>query len=115
MHHLYRTRHLVARKPMDYLGQNLEPGDRFMATQVDADYFVKCARADDAPADAPAPTQAPAAAPATPIADAGDAVKPSDGLTVAQLREKLADLGVELPAGHVPKADLAAMLDEKAA
>lgn len=40
--------------------------------------------------------------------------KPSDGLTVPQLREALTAKGVTIPAGYVSKADLAAMLDEAA-
>ena len=44
----YLTRAMVARKPMDYLGQALQPGESFVATPVDGDYFIKCGRANDA-------------------------------------------------------------------
>jgi hypothetical protein len=39
------------------------------------------------------------------------AAKPSDGLTVPQLKEELAKRGIEIPAGVTLKADLAALLD----
>jgi hypothetical protein len=43
----YLMRAMVARKPMDYLGQTLQPGESFVATPVDGDYFIKCGRAED--------------------------------------------------------------------
>lgn len=43
----YMTRAMVARKPITYATQDLQPGDEFYATPVDADYFVKCGRAED--------------------------------------------------------------------
>jgi hypothetical protein len=56
----YRTRHLVAARPMRYLGEELEVGSPFEATEVDADYLTRNGRAYEAP---PAPPPAPAPPP----------------------------------------------------
>lgn len=45
----YLTRHMVARAQMTYCGQELKPGDTFLATPVDEEYLKKCKRAESAP------------------------------------------------------------------
>ncbi|WPG35138.1 hypothetical protein [Variovorax sp. EBFNA2] len=45
------------------------------------------------------------------VATAAPEKKPSDGLTIPQLREALAALKIEIPEGTTLKADLAALLD----
>lgn len=45
----YMTRHMVARAQMTYCGQDLQPGDPFLATPVDEEYLKKCKRAESAP------------------------------------------------------------------
>lgn len=47
--HQYMTRAMVARKPMLYAGQEMQPGDGFMATPVDSEYFIRSGWAQDAP------------------------------------------------------------------
>lgn len=59
----YETRHLVALVPMRHEGFELQPGDHFAASEIDARYFVSRKRARlDAPVAmlsllAPAPEQ----------------------------------------------------------
>jgi hypothetical protein len=45
---MYRTRHMVAQVEMTYADEFLRPGERFLATPVDAGYLIKCRRACDA-------------------------------------------------------------------
>lgn len=63
--HEYLTRRMVAIKPRTYLGQDLQPGDEFIATPHDGDYFTRTGWARDAEnaAPTPAPTSAPTPAP----------------------------------------------------
>lgn len=56
-----------------------------------------------------APDDADASKPADPLV----AVKPSEGLTVAEIKEALAAKGVDIPEGTTLKADLAALLDSQ--
>ncbi len=111
----YRTRHLTARVPLLYMDAEVLPGQRFTATPTDADYLVRCKRAEDAAAPAappvPAATPTPTPAPDAPVESTG---KPSDGLNVAQLREALAAKNIPVSPGYVPKAELAALLDRGA-
>ena len=125
--HQYLTRQMVARKPLSYCGRELSPGDGFVATPVDGDYFIKGGFAEDIGApelvavahvaapkefvldptklssDAPYLTEA--------LIEVTPAAKPSDGLTVAELKAKLTEKGIAFPSGFVPKAELAALLD----
>jgi hypothetical protein len=111
----YLTRQMVARKPLTYLGRELSPGDAFVATPVDAEYFVRGGRAADA--DGSAPVVAPVVVlpvvgeVTSPVSTTEFTAKPSDGLTVAELKEALTARGIEFPSGYVPKAELAALLD----
>lgn len=43
--------------------------------------------------------------------DGGTDAKPSDGLTVPQIKDALAEKGIAIPDGVTKKADLAALLD----
>jgi hypothetical protein len=63
---LYLTRHMVALKPLTYVGEELRPGDAFAATEVDAEYFKRHKRAADKRADCES-TLAPAEKPAPEI------------------------------------------------
>jgi hypothetical protein len=47
----YMTRHLVADTAFRHEGQQLQPGDRFFASGVDAGYLTRHGRAHDAPPD----------------------------------------------------------------
>lgn len=95
----YMTRHMVAKRPMTYAGQDLQPGDPFVATPDDEGYFVRTNRAESiaepVPVAAVAPppfvqSQPPAPPPAqpdpAPAAEAGAAseAKTSDAEPEAQ-------------------------------
>jgi hypothetical protein len=87
----YFTRHLVARVPMEYFAQRLQPGDEFHATHVDGDYFVKHGRARDAAA-----TSAPVAA--APPAETAASVEPTEDildLSIAKITPQLAGFDVD--------------------
>lgn len=60
---LYCTRRMIAKQPMTYLGERLEPGEVFMATDLDGAYLARIGRAADVsdapPADAPHATATP--------------------------------------------------------
>lgn len=111
----YLTRQMVARKPLSYCGRELSPGDGFVATPVDGDYFIKSGSAEDICATEPAVAVSVADTPSAPVAatptEETPVAKPSDGLTVAEIKAKLTEKGIAFPSGFVPKAELAELLD----
>lgn len=79
-------------------GEALKAGKTYQLEDASADHWLKRRKAELVSAEAGA--------------DDLDDAKPSDGLTVAQIKEALAEKGVEIPEGVTLKADLAALLDE---
>lgn len=79
-------------------GEALKAGKMYSLEDASADHWLKRRKAelagDDAAEEGPE----------------GDA-KPSDGLTVAQIKEALEAKGIEIPEDVTKKADLAALLD----
>ncbi|SIR00007.1 hypothetical protein [Pseudacidovorax sp. RU35E] len=71
-------------------------------------YFIDTGAAVRVKADG---TEEVAPAPRAPAPPAGGNAKPSDGLTVAEIKEALAAREIAIPDGVTLKADLAAMLD----
>lgn len=121
-------------------GETLEAGSLQTLNDASAGHWLRRGKAElvkDAPApNVPAPTEGElqtlvasavadeqaassvSSAPAAPAAPAGAAseedapsAKPSDGLTVPQIKEALAAKQIAIPDGMTLKADLAALLD----
>jgi hypothetical protein len=128
--HANWNRTLLALRQLRHDGQQVEPGEFFYATETDAGFLIaggaaELAKDEKTNADTlqipPATSQQGTGGEAS---DAGQAEgttgstqaeppadKPSDGLTVAQIKERLTKRGIEIPATVTLKADLAALLD----
>lgn len=118
----YKNRALVAKREFLHGNVLVRVDQQFYATPIDADYLKKTGRAEEAPAQADAPgpqarmTPAAALTPAVPVAPAPPAPpapppKLSEGLTVAEIRQKLWMRNIAVPDGVTLKSDLAALLD----
>lgn len=77
-------------------GEALKAGETYKLQDASADHWLKRRKAELV--GAPKAT------------DLGDS-KPSDGLTVAQIKEALEAKGIQIPEDVTKKADLAALLD----
>ena len=51
----YLNRRMVALVAMPYMGEDLQPGDHFFATDTDAPYLQRCGRANNAAPPPPHP------------------------------------------------------------
>lgn len=80
-------------------GEALKAGQTYSLEDASADHWLKRRKAEIA-AEEEAETE-----------EKVDS-KPSDGLTVAQIKDALAEKGIEIPEGVTLKADLAALLDD---
>lgn len=107
----YMTRHMVARQPITYAGQELVPGDLFYATPDDAGYFQRHGRADPAPAPAAKPAATPApvvqmpAAIAAPVPAPGVLESSAASATVGEM-SAAAFAGQTLPGSETATVEL---------
>ena len=100
---------LRANREFTYMSRMLKVGDEFEATPVDARFLVGDASAEEADAAPKRRGRQPKAA--DPAPETTEESDPS-ALTVAELRQRVEDRGLELPDHYVKKDELLAMLDE---
>jgi len=111
----HNLQQLVALKPFRHDGADLIPGDRFLASSVDAGYLKRCGKAGDPPtALAPAPTPTPAPTPApTPTPTAAPAPAPMSA-PVAEVALQPLDGTVAAIVDCLPAATVDELQDFKA-